>query len=72
MEFHFHTGYDYLYGKNEFHENKMIRSTTPCHRNEFSKKFEIHYAKQWENISVGKLTDVEDKQLSDINYRVYT
>lgn len=24
------------------------------------------------NISVGKLTDVEDKQLSDINYRVYT
>lgn len=66
MEFHFHTGYDYLYGKNVFHENKMIRSTTPCHRNELSKKFEIHYAKQWENISVSKLTDVEDKQLSDI------
>lgn len=50
----------------------MIRSTKPCHRNELSKKFEIHYAKQWENKSVSKLTDVEDKQLSDINYRVYT
>lgn len=50
----------------------MIRSTKSCHRNELSKKFEIHYAKQWENISVSKLTDVEDKQLSDINYRMYT
>lgn len=52
----------------------MIRSTKPCHRNELSdlEKFEIHYAKQWENKSVSKLTDVEDKQLSDINYRVYT
>lgn len=50
----------------------MIRSTKPCHRNELSEKFEIHYAKQWENISVSKLTDFEDKQFSDINYRVYT
>lgn len=50
----------------------MIRGTKPCHRNELSKKFEIHHAKQWENKSVSKLTDVEDRQLSDINYRVYT
>lgn len=47
MEIHFHTGYDYLCGKNVFYKkNIMIRSTKPCHRNELSKQFEIHYAKQ--------------------------
>lgn len=69
----FQTGYDNLYGKkcNFFYKNFIKKKfTKPCYQTKLSKEFEIHDTQQWEKIYVCKILEVEDKQLSDFNYRL--
>lgn len=47
-----------------------MKFTKPCYQTRLSKEFEIHDTEQWKNIYVSKIKDVEDKQLSDFNYRL--
>lgn len=73
LDFYFQTGYDNLYGKkcNFFYKNFIKKKfTKPCYQTKLSKEFEIHDTQQWEKIYVCKILEVEDKQLSDFNYRL--
>lgn len=69
LDFYFQTGYDNLYEKKIIFFTKM-KFTKPCYQTRLSKEFEIHDTEQWKNIYVSKIKDVEDKQLSDFNYRL--
>lgn len=47
-----------------------MKFTKPCYQIRLSKEFEIHDTHQWEKTYVSKMLDVENRQLSDFNYRL--